>query len=208
MNRHQRIGRGLFLIGIAPLIILAACAPRHHLVVNYELAEASEVLAGQQVRIEVKDLRDDPLIFTPEAAKQFPDFKSRYDLAWVNRDKQRIPVGEEDLQGLFKEAFKKRLALLGATIVPDTMDEAPRFQILINTLKIDLADRKWIARASFEANLFVDNQLVAREKVRGEAERVRILGSKGADVTLSEIFSEIINQLHIVKLYEQARIIE
>jgi len=205
IHPHRQIGLTLSVCLL--LLFMAACAPRPYLIVDYRVPAPSEQLAGKKVRIQVKDLRTDKEIFTPAAAKEFQGFKGRYSLAWVTENKERILAGEKDLQGLFFEAFKKRLEQLGVEVVPADREDVPLFQVLLNTLKIDLRDRKWTARASYEANLSVDNQLVARETVTGEAERVKIIGRKGADDTLSDIFTEIINRLNIVKLFQQAKMV-
>ncbi|MBT8342233.1 MAG: hypothetical protein HKP58_13255, partial [Desulfatitalea sp.] len=164
-----------------------------------------QALDGLRARVQVKDLRDDKKIFGPTAANDFKQFNDRYHLAWTEADKERLSVGETDLQGLFQEAFEKRLELLGVEIAPYTDDDAPQFQILLNTMKIDLKERKWMVQASYEANLSMDNQLVARQIISGSAERVKIVGRKGADTTLSEIFTDVINKLDIVKLFRQAK---
>ncbi len=60
---------------------------------------------------------------------------------------------------------------------------------------------------NYEAGLSVNSQVVAKESVNGESERVRIIGRKGADDNLSSLFTEIINRLDIHKLFQQAKLI-
>lgn len=196
----------LFVIAFL-LLLTSGCAHRPYLIVDYKVPPASELLAGQKARIEIKDARADDQIFTPAAAQEFPGFENRYSLSWVT-DKERIAAGEKSLSGLFEEAFKKRLEQMGATVLPMNSDNAPLFQVILQKMKIDLKDRKWMTAVVFEANLFMDNQLVARETVSGSAERVKIVGRKGADDTLSDIFTDIINRLDIVKLFQQAKLVK
>ncbi|MCP3894140.1 MAG: hypothetical protein GY706_05855, partial [Bacteroides sp.] len=73
--------------------------------------------------------------------------------------------------------------------------------------KIDLQDRKWLAKVSYETNLTRDGSLIAREIATGNAERIRIIGRKGADVVLSEIFTDIVNRVNIVHLFQKAKMI-
>jgi uncharacterized lipoprotein YajG len=192
---------------VAFLFLTTACGQRNYLIVDYQVPAASQALSGQRVRIEVKDLRENTTTLTPAAAIEFPGFEERYSLSWVNETNLRIAVGEKDLRGLFQESFQKRLTQMGVLVVPPDDDSAPLFQILIQTMQIDLKDRKWTAKVSFESNLFMDNQLVAKETVNGSAERPKILGRKGADDTLSDIFTDIINRLNIIKLFQQAKLI-
>lgn len=186
-------------------IPLISCAKRPYLVVDYKIVAESDRLTGKLLRVQVKDLRLNPSIFTPAAAVKFPGFEDRYRLSRANPDNEKTLSDELDLEGLFYEAFAMRLQKMGVEIVPQDRDDAPLFQILINTLKIDLRDHKWVTSVSFEGNLSVDNQLVARETVSGEAERVKIVGTKGADDNFSDIFTEITNRLNIGKLFSQAK---
>ena len=56
----------------------------------------------------------------------------------------------------------------------------------------------------YEANLTKDSQIIARETVRGSAERVKIIGSREAEKVVGDLFSDILNRLDIEKLFEQA----
>jgi hypothetical protein len=180
----------------------AACATRSYLMVDYQLPPASDRLKGQQVRIQVKDVRTDPHVFTPSAARPFGVFSNHYNLTVISGT-QRTPVGGRDLQGLFLEVFEKRLVQSGAQIVPPNQVGAPLLQISIHSVQIDLKDRKWIATVSYAAELFIDDQSVTREMVSGNAERVRIIGTDNVDETMSDIITEIINRLDLVKILQQ-----
>lgn len=196
-----------FCSALAVALIFSGCSARTTLLVDYHVPAMSNQLDGQRVSLAIKDARSDRRLFTAPAAKDFQAFRNSYDLTLVTPDQQRTLMGERDLQGLFLDVFGKRLEHLGAAVTADAQPDIPRLQILIKAFKIDLRDRKWIARASYEASLSIDNHLVARERVSGSAERVKIVGTKGADTILSEIFTEIINQLDIVKLFGQAKMV-
>lgn len=197
---------GIILLAIIGMVFSLSCAHRPYMIVDYKVPAASEALAGRKVRIQVKDARTDAFTFTLPAAREFPGFDDRYSLSWVT-GQERILAGEKNLPGLFEAAFRKRLEQMGAGVEPMDRETTPLFQVIIQTMKIDLKDRKWMASVAFEANLFMDSQLVARETVTGTAERVKIVGRKGADDTLSDIFTDIINRLDIVKLFQQAKLI-
>jgi hypothetical protein len=55
------------------------------------------------------------------------------------------------------------------------------FQIRINQFRINLIGQKWMADISYEASLTQNSQLVAREAVTGSAERLKVIGSGGAE---------------------------
>ncbi|KJS31257.1 MAG: hypothetical protein VR64_12500 [Desulfatitalea sp. BRH_c12] len=193
-----------YLVSAFALISFVACAPRTYMIVDYPVPAATNLLQGQKVRLQIQDARTDTLLFTPAAAQQFEYFRERYSLSWVDANKQRVFAGDKDLPGLFYEVIKKRLEQLGAQVVAADEDTAPSMVVSIRKLKVDLRDYKWVANAAYEATLSHNNN-VAREAVSGEAERVRIIGRKGADNTLSDIFGEMINRLNILKLFQNAK---
>lgn len=203
INKLLAIVFGSFLF----LVVTIGCAGRPYLIVDYSLPEASKRLEGQTVQLVIKDLRQESKIFTPSAAAQFEGFKDRYSLAWIENDGTRILAGEHDLKGLFRESFQKRLEILGVRVTDQESSHAPVFEVILRRFKIDLSSRMWQADVSYEATLSKDSQLIARESIQGTAERVKIIGRKGADTVLSDIFSDIINRADIVKLFEQAKLI-
>ena len=203
LHKHKIISIFLFLIAF----LLSGCAARPYLIVDYQIPAASTQLQGQELRIEVKDMRTDSDIFTTAAAQQFEGFEGRYSLAWVSGDRNRVLAGEHDLSSLFLETFKKRLQQMGVAVVSNDRSSAPLFIVSLKTFKIDLRDHKWTAHMNYEAGLSVGSQVLAKESVNGESERVRIIGRKGADDNLSSLFTEMINRLDIYKLYQQAKLI-
>jgi len=183
-----------------------ACASRYYLMVDYQLPAASEKLKGQKINLQVKDAMTDKNVFTPAAARRFGVFRNHYNLTVVS-GKERMPVGPRDLQGLFQDAFEKRLTHSGAQIVPSHETGAPLILITIRTVQVDVQERKWIARVVYDAELFIENQLVTRETLSGHAERVRIVGADNVDETMSDITTEIINRLDIVKFLQQGKLL-
>jgi hypothetical protein len=63
-----------------------------------------------------------------------------------------------------------------------------------------------MADISYEASLTQDTQLVAREVVTGSAERLKMIGSGGAEKVIGEIFTDMINRLNIERLFQQAKL--
>lgn len=206
MDSHQH-GWLRYAVVLGLLILFVGCTPRTYLIVDYKVPVNSQDLQGQQVRLQVTDSRSDRYILAPAAARQFEGFQDRYSLAWVTADKKRTIVGEHDLQGLFQATFQKRLEAQGVTVVADNQQAAPLFQVDLLGLKIDQDDHKWVAQMSYTASLSKDHKRIASETVKGSAERTKIIGRKGADQTLSDIFSDIINRLDILNLFKQAGLI-
>lgn len=184
-----------------------ACTGRPYLIIDYRLPPETPQLSGQAVRLEVKDQREDLHIFTPRARIEFRDFKERYSLAWITEDQSRVLAGEHDLQSLFAEAFAKRLQRLGVQVAPGHRQDTPVFEVELKTFKIDLQNHKWLADVGYVVNLSNDGQWVAHERIIGNAERVKIIGRKGADTVMSDIFTDMLNRVDIIKLFGQARLV-
>jgi hypothetical protein len=94
----------------------------------------------------------------------------------------------------------------GVQIAEANKMNVPVFEIELKAFKIDFQKQKWLANLSYVANLSNDGQWIAHQKIAGSAERLKIIGRKGADTILSEIFTEMINRLDIVHLFEQAKL--
>lgn len=196
-----------FVVCVAAIAFLAGCAGRAYLMVDYSVPQASRQLQDVQVRIDVKDMRPQKRVLMPRAKYHFQGFQGRYSLAWVRPDNERILAGEHDLQNLFRAVFSKRLEQFGADITDGQRDQVPLFTVVLKEFNIDYQDRKWLAKVSYETDLTLDQKLLARKTVSGNAERVRIIGRKGADVVLSEIFTDIVNRLDVVDLFQKADLI-
>ncbi len=205
MKRHWHVP--VLLSGMICLMALWSCAGRAYLIVDYTIPKGSQQLNDQSVRLRIDDQRKDRNILAPSAADKFQAFDDRYSLAWVTPDKGRILAGEHDLEALFKRAFEKRLSLLGAATAPDSDLQSPELSIVLEELTVDLKGQKWISEVAYLATLTLEGHPITREQIRGTAERIRIIGRKGADMVLSDIFTEVINRLDVVTLFQKAELI-
>jgi len=189
------------------VFLMFGCSARTYLTVGYQPLPASGKLAGQMVRLQVKDVRSEGATLSPSAAGELKGFRDRYSLSWLAEKDPQVAAGTHDLQNLFREAFQKRMQQMGAVVASSAQTDAPLFEVVIRNFVIDLEDRRWIVRAAYEARLIRKSGLVAGETVTGSAERLRIIGRKGADELLGEIFTEIVNRVDIAKLFQQAGLI-
>jgi hypothetical protein len=204
-KQHRVIATLLYFL--TWIVLFSGCTGRYYLMVDYELPLASKQLEGKTVQLWVDDKRETKVIMTQSARQQFKSFKDRYSLAWVKPNTERVLVGEHDLILLFKTAFEKRLNLLGADIATERTSQEPLLEVTLDSLSIDYKGRKWIAHVGYRASLTKQGHPVTSERIRGTAERVRIIGRKGADRVVSDIFTDSINRLDIAKLFKNARLI-
>jgi hypothetical protein len=177
------------------------------LIVDYTIPTATQQLRDQSVRLRVEDQRENRKILSPAAAALFEEFNNRYSLAWVTPNNGRILAGEHDLTGLFKRAFQKRLALMGAVTTTDSQIQDPELTITLESFAIDLQGQKWVARVAYTATLTQEGHPVTKEQVHGDAERIRIIGRKGADMVISAIFTDVVNRLDLASLFRKAELI-
>jgi hypothetical protein len=200
---------GVFFLfaGLIGLTVIWGCAGREYLIVDYIFPTETQQLRDQSVRLRIDDQRENRTIMAPSAAAHFQAFNDRYSLAWVTPDKGRILAGEHDLAALFKKAFKKRLALMGAVTSPETHFQDPELAIALESFTIDLQGQKWVAEVGYTATLTQEGHPVTKEQIRGNAERIRIIGRKGADMVISDIFTDVVNRLDLVALFRRAELI-
>lgn len=195
------------LISLLIVVSFSGCAARTYMEVNYHVPNASRELSGQVVHLRVVDQRETGSILTADAANHVPNFSGVYSLAWIMPDQHRVLAGEHHLLELFKTVFEKRLAALGGGTTDSTKEGTPVLTIELKQVSLDLQNRKWKVDLSYDAVLSLESRPAAKENIHGSAERVRIMGSKGAETVFSDIFSDIINRLDLIKLFRNARLI-
>jgi len=195
---------------VAILLLVAtigsSCAKKSYIDVDYRLPSSADTLAGRTVFVETRDLRSDTEIFNKRAKEKFKNFTGLFSLSLETPDDQQKILGAYELPALFETALKQRLQKLGVGVTGEPSSSVPVFQININQFHINLVGQKWMADISYEANLTQDTQLVAREVVTGSAERLKVMGSGGAEKVIGEIFTEMINRLNIERLFQQAKL--
>lgn len=206
MPQGIKVSVSLF-ISLMVAAFFSGCAARTYLLVDYQVPDASQDLKGQVVHLRVIDQRTAASTLTAEAGDQFPEFSGVYSLAWIMPDQRRILAGEHHLLELFETVFKKRLAALGGGTTDSTDVGTPVLTIVLKQISIDLQNHKWKADLNYDAVLSLKDSPKAKESIHGSAERVQIIGIKGADMMFSEIFTDVVNRLDLIKLFRNARLI-
>jgi len=188
------------------MVICFACAKKSYIDVDYHLPIAEGSLAGRTVFMETQDDRSDMEIFDQRAKAEFQHFTGLFALSLQLSDGQQKVLGAYELPKLFETALAQRLDRMGVKMAAQQTPGLPVFQIKIDRFKIKLVGRKWMADIRYEASLTRDGQLIAREVVSGSAERLKVMGSGGAEKVIGEIFTEMINRLNIERLFQQANL--
>lgn len=197
-------------IVLIPALVLAffagACASKPFLKVQYQLPSPSSTLEGQQVVLAVADMRSEESLVTETARKSLKDFKGTFSLVVLRKDGSGNLRGAYDLVSLFSEVFQQRLKNEGvqATTIADSA--LPELKIEITEFQLDVVDRKWIIGMNYKASLSDNGILLSKESVSGQAERLKVMGKKGAEKILSELLTDVVNKLNMVGLFQQARL--
>lgn len=199
--------RGIFLI---PALILtffaAACASKPFLKVQYQLPSPSSALEGRQVSLTVSDMRSKETLVTETARKSLRNFKGTFSLVVLRDDGSGNLRGAYELVSLFSEVFQQRLKNQGILVTTVADSTLPELKIEITEFQIDYVNRKWIVGMNYKASLLDNGILLSKESVSGQAERLKVMGKKGAEKILSELLTDVVNKLNLVGLFQQARL--
>ncbi len=187
------------------LLMLVACAKSYHFYVKYDFPESSLDLKGKKVNLQVLDGRTSMDFLSESARKEFDKWDGSFALYHTPK-KPNGAIPTYRLPGLIKTAMKKRLKTMGIVVVEEEMNDAPRFELTLNTFRLDLKDRTWVSDFSYEVQLTQNNQKTGRETVSGTAERAKIMGRGAGEILMGDIFTESINKLNIEKLFKNAGI--
>jgi hypothetical protein len=203
--KQDRSVLGTLLATVIVLLMLIACAKPYHFYVKYNVAESSVDLKGQKVKLQILDGRDTKNFLSEKAGNEFDLWDGKFAL-YQTPKKPTGDIQTYPLTGLIEAAMKKRLEIMGITVVGEKMDDTLLFELTLNTFFLDLNDRTWVSDFSYEVKLTRDNQKTGRENVSGQAERTKIMGRGAGEILVGDIFTESINKLDIEKLFKNAGI--
>jgi uncharacterized lipoprotein YajG len=183
-------------------IMLSFCATKNFLTVKYQLppqpAEQKEI----RVALVVKDVREDRSIATKNARAALQNFTDHFALIVAQENKNDRLVGAFSPSSLLKEVFKQRLENAGIVVAAEEDPSTPVVEIVLKEFKLNLENRKWIVTMSYQANLIKQNAIVAGETITGSAERLRVIGSKDAEIVVGELISDVANRLNLKELLQ------
>jgi hypothetical protein len=183
-------------------ILSSACTAKNLLTIKYQLppqpAERKEI----RVALEVKDERETPQIVTKSAKMALKNFTGDFVLIVGQQNKNDKLVGAYSLSSTIREIFKHRLENAGVVVAAEEDPSTPLVEIVLKEFKLDLQNRKWIITMNYQANLVKENRIVTGETITGSAERMRVVGSKDAEIIVGELVTEVANKLNLNELLQ------
>ena len=191
------------LLFMATLII--ACASKPFLKVQYQLPPSSTALTGESLFLQISDQRIDQTFLSSNAKNALKNFNGTYSLVVLRNDGSGNLIGAYDLNSLWREIFKQRLANEGVTVFASKESSNTSLEIQIKEFKLDIVNRKWMLQMSYQAALSKDNTTLAKETINGSAERLKVMGKSDAEKILGELVTDMVNKLDVARLYQQVR---
>jgi hypothetical protein len=188
--------------------ILMSCAAIPELSVKYQLPPASERLDGTPVFLSVEDARTTKTVLGPGARGEFIGFGGNLTLSVARPNESAFMIGLFEPAALIKQGFERRLSHMGMNVNPRSRSSEPELLIILKDFSLDLLDRKWVAQMGYEARLLKDGEVVSSQMISGKSERLRIIKRSGADEAVGEIFTDIVNRLNVVRLFEQGQLVQ
>ncbi|MBW1866607.1 MAG: hypothetical protein JRE58_03285 [Deltaproteobacteria bacterium] len=189
------------IIVLFAVLFISACATTSYIDINYRLPSQSTILAGRNIYLEVNDSRIGQPLFGPAAQKTFKYFTGKFALTMARENSKGFLIGAFDLLPLFQETVSRYLQNMGAQVLAKREKDKPYLKIDITSFHLDLIGRKWISDITYDALLIRDNQILAKQSVRGQAERAKITGSAQGQTVIGEIFTDVINRLDMNDLF-------
>lgn len=181
-------------------ILTSFCASKNLLTVKYQLPPQPVQPKEIKVALQIKDMRENPNIATKSARLALKNFTEDFVLIVAQENKNDKLVGAFGLSSMLKKIFKHRLENAGVVVTEEQDPSIPLVEIVLKEFTIDLPNRNWVITMSYQANLIEQNRVVAGETVTGSAERLRVIGSKDAEIVIGELVTEVANKLNLNEL--------
>ena len=193
---------------ILPIILISAfmisCASIPQLRVRYQLPPQSDRLKGRKVFLVVEDGRPETVFVGNGAKDDFENFPGTISLSIARQNESGLAIGLYDPSALIEEGFRRKLENEGMELVSRQTLGEPELLIVLNEFLLDLVDRRWTAKMSYEAKLLKEGKVLATRSVSGQAERFKFIGRNEADRAVGEIFTDMINRLDVLDFFQSA----
>ncbi|MGD2096178.1 MAG: hypothetical protein PVG35_01280 [Desulfobacterales bacterium] len=181
------------------------CTSKNYLVVHYQLP--SEIMATEEspVSLIFKDQRAEQMMVTQSAKMALKDFDGNFALIVARDGKDERLMGAFSLSSMMKTIFKQRFENAGIRVAPESEGQPTAVEIILKEFKLDLVKRKWVVQITYQANLLKQNRFVSGQTITGSAERLRVVGSKDAEMVIGELITDAVNRLNLKALFQSAR---
>ena len=187
---------------VFPLLfaLFVSCATIPTLDVTYEIMPKSNILEGNEVFFQFIDKRADKEIIGKDARKLYENYSGNINFILSKEGSGEYLAGIYDVEALFRKAFTFSLENNGLQLLNEQRPGAPQLIVKLNKFILDLDGRNWIAVIAYDAEFIKNGETVVR-KFKGKGEKFRISGLNQAHIVVSEVFTDMVNQLDIESLF-------
>lgn len=206
MKRKNRVIGGL----AAPILLtalLVSCGSITNLKVLYQLPQSSTQFSGRDVYFVLEDARPSRNILGEGARRELKNFPGNIIYSIAKYQQSGFRLGPYPLTDVVKDGFKRRLENMGFRVLTAPGTSVPQVTIVLQEFSMNFLNRKWVASMRYEARLLNNGKLLATQSISAQTERYKVVGKKGADEALGELFTDAVNRLNVGRLFEQGRIL-
>jgi hypothetical protein len=157
-------------------------------------------MSNKEIYLRIEDNRSEKNMIGDRAREDFEHFTGLLVLYLLEGQGDRTKLGVYDIKSIFQETFKNRLTRSGLKIAPETETGHSGLVIKLNKFLLDLDNRKWKVTATYEIALVKQGQTRFSQTVNGEAERLKVVGLEQANIVISELITDMINQPNLVEI--------
>ncbi|HDM09003.1 MAG: hypothetical protein JRI39_08830 [Deltaproteobacteria bacterium] len=205
MNRIIFRNFGIWVLWVLGFVI-ASCASVYEVQILYKLPGPSGLLQGKSLKFTVIDERQIKEFLKAGAKRELKHFSNNVSFAVAKYNEAGFKIGPLAPMAALKKAFERRIENEGINLAKGVGPGIPELEIGVKDFSLDFAERRWVASISYEARLKVDGQVRATQFISGSAERFKVLRKKGADMAVGDIFTDTLNRLDLVRLFQDARL--
>lgn len=192
---------GIILLTLAAVSCSTIPNPR----INYHIPPPRpDSLKGKKISLILEDERRMKYVLGMGALDDFKDFSGSLSLSLTGDKGNEVPVGLFDTRSLFREAFIRRFEELGVKVATERVPGQITLVIALKEFSLDLIKRKWVCKMAYEARVEKAGLVIYKHDINGEGERLKLIGTKEADILMSEIFTDIINRLDLEEVFKKA----
>ena len=204
MNKKNMVLLNLSVIFL--LSTLISCTTVPEIRVTYRLPGETDNLSNISVFLEFDDERTSKNIIGENVRQEYKGFPGNFTM-YVSRNAGKgFKSGIFDIKNLFLETMKMRLKNQGLIVVEKENMSANKLIIVLKEFSIDLIERKWVVRITYEAKILTDGKERAKQTINAQGERLKLLEHRQADILMSNIFTDSINRLNALSLMEAANL--
>ena len=189
----------LFLFGF-----IVSCTTISFLKVNYHLPVTTNDLKGKSVFLSFEDARQSKDLLGEGARQDFKNFSENISFSVSQGTENGYNLGVFDLSALFVEAFKRRFEALGIEVVQKKKESQIEIKIVLTAFLLDQVGRSWTFDMGYEARLIKGGDMLTKQMISGQSERVKLIMLREADILVGESFTDLVNRLDLERLFQQA----